>query len=99
MLEVQSYQAGMKQLFECGGRGAALLPHAAKARPARRRVDSARAQRFVCDHAPGERAVRVTDSSRLRVLHALLPFARSLGVYADDAQQANAWVVDFGEAG
>lgn len=100
MLEVQSYQAGMKQLFETPAvealRFFRTLP---KASTSKTPLWIARGPNgLFATTRPVSRAVRVTDSSRLRVLHALLPFARSLGVYADDAQQANAWVVDFGEA-
>jgi hypothetical protein len=42
--------------------------------------------------------VRVTETKRLRLLEPLLAQARSLAVYADDGDQASAWVVDFGDA-
>lgn len=100
MLEVQSYQAGMSRLFESPAVEALqffrTLP---KASTSRTPLWIARGPKgLFATTRPVGAAVRVTDSSRLRVLHALLPFARSLSVYADDAQQANAWVVDFGEA-
>ena len=100
MLEVQSYQAGMSQLFETPAvealRFFRTLP---KASTSKTPLWIARGPNgLFATTRPVGGAVRVTDSSRLRVLHALLPFARSLSVYADDAQQANAWVVDFGEA-
>jgi hypothetical protein len=44
---------------------------------------------------PHPQGVRVTDTSRLRVLEALLPKAQSLVVHADEAQQASAWVLGF----
>ncbi|APG02635.1 hypothetical protein BJI69_01075 [Luteibacter rhizovicinus DSM 16549] len=39
--------------------------------------------------------VRLTDSTRLRALEALIPFSEGLTVYADPANQASAWVLDF----
>ena len=44
------------------------------------------------------KGVRVTDTRRLRILQSLLPHAQTLAVYADDADQASAWVLDFGSA-
>ena len=100
MLEVQSYQAGMSQLFEVPAvealRFFRTLP---KASTSRTPLWIARGPGgLFATTRPVGSAVRVTDSSRLRVLHSLLPFASSLSVYADDSQQSNAWVVDFGEA-
>jgi SWIM zinc finger len=42
-----------------------------------------------------EDGVRLADSRRLRVLEALMPFSDGLTVYADPANQASAWVLDF----
>lgn len=42
--------------------------------------------------------VRFTDTTRLRLLQTLLPLSRTLHVHADAAQQASAWVLDFGPA-
>jgi hypothetical protein len=42
--------------------------------------------------------VRVTDATRLRVLHALLPKAKELLVYADLDGQFSAWVLNFAVA-
>jgi hypothetical protein len=100
MLEVQSYQAGMSRLFEVPAvealRFFRTLP---KASTSRTPLWIARGPGgLFATTRPVGSAVRVTDSSRLRVLHSLLPFASSLSVYADDSQQSNAWVVDFGEA-
>ena len=100
MLEVQSYQAGMSRQFETPAvealRFFRTLP---KASTSKTPLWIARGPNgLFATTRPVGGAVRVTDSSRLRVLHSLLPFARSLSVYADDSQQANAWVVDFGEA-
>jgi hypothetical protein len=100
MLEVQSYQAGMNRQFEVPAvealRFFRTLP---KASTSKTPLWIARGPNgMFATSRPVDNGVRVTDSSRLRVLHALLPFARSLSVFADDAQQASAWVVDFGEA-
>ena len=46
----------------------------------------------------GADAVRITGSTRLRVLQPLLPKARALRVYADAEQQSSAWVLDFGDS-
>lgn len=100
MLEVQSYQAGMKRQFDVPAvealRFFRTLP---KASTSKTPLWIARGPTgLFATTRPVDNGVRVTDSSRLRVLHALLPFARSLSVFADDAHQANAWVVDFGDA-
>lgn len=44
---------------------------------------------------PDTNGVRVADTSRLRVLESMLPKAHTLTIYADDAQQASSWVLDF----
>jgi SWIM zinc finger len=99
MLEVQSYQARMSLLFTTPAvealRFFRTLP---KASTSKTPLWIARGPSGLFATTRPVAGVRVTDSSRLRVLHALLPLAKSLSVYADDAQQANAWVVDFGDA-
>ena len=100
MLEVQSYQAGMSKRFEAPAiealRFLRTLPRASTSRTplwiARGRSGLFSTTRPVDD------GVRVTDSSRLRVLEMLLPQANALSVYSDDAHQASAWVLDFGMA-
>jgi hypothetical protein len=42
--------------------------------------------------------VRITDTTRLRVLESLLPKAREVIAYTDDAQQATSLVLDFSTA-
>ncbi|HEX5161353.1 MAG TPA: SWIM zinc finger family protein [Steroidobacteraceae bacterium] len=100
MLEVQSYQAGMERRFEMSAvealRFFRSLPKASTSRTPLW-ISRGPAGLFTTTR-PLDHGVRITDSSRLRVLHALLPLARSLSVYEDDAHQASAWVVDFGEA-
>ena len=48
--------------------------------------------------SPTSDGVRISDTSRLRVLEQLALKAKSVTVYADDAQQSCAWVLDFGAA-
>lgn len=100
MLEVQSYQAGMSKRLEAPAvealRFLRTLPRASTSRTplwiARGRSGLFSTARAVDD------AVRLTDSSRLRVLEMLLPQAQTLTLFEDDAHQANAWVLDFGVA-
>jgi hypothetical protein len=98
LLEVQSYQAGMQRRFEVAAvealRFFQTLP---KAPTGRTPLFIARGPGGL--HAttrPIDEGVRITDTSRLRLLHALLPGATTLSVFADDAQQASAWVLDYG---
>jgi len=100
MLEVQAYQAGMVRRFETTAvealRFFRTLP---KASTSRTPLWVARgAGGLYATTRPVDNGVRVTDSSRLRVLHALLPAAVTLSAFADEGQQANAWVLDFGSA-
>ena len=100
MLEVQSYQARMTRRLEAGAvealRFFRTLPKAS----------TSKTPLWIARGASGlysttrrvEGGVRLTDSTRLKVLHQLLPKANTLTVYADDDQQANAWVLDFGHA-
>ena len=100
MVEVQSCQAAMRRRFEVSApealRFLRTLPKASTSRTPLW-VAPGPAGLFTTTR-PSERGVRVTDTRRLRVLEALLPRARSLAVFADDAQQASAWVLDFGQA-
>ncbi|MET3177322.1 UNVERIFIED_ORG: hypothetical protein ABIC43_000461 [Variovorax guangxiensis] len=97
MVEVQSYLAGMRHRFELKGlealRFLRTLPKASTSRTPLWVVPSPKGP-FTTTR-PHPQGVRVTDTSRLRVLEALLPKARSLAVHADEAQQASAWVLDF----
>lgn len=100
MVEVQSYQANMRRRFGATAiealRFFRTLPKASTSRTplwvARGASGLQATTRQVGD------AVRVTDATRLRVLAALLPKANALEAHADDAQQASAWVLDFGDA-
>jgi hypothetical protein len=100
MVEVQACQAAMQRRFEVSGvealRFLRSLPKAS----------TSRTPLWIAPGASGlftttravDRGVRVSDARRLRVLQALLSGARSLTVYADDAQQSSAWVADFADA-
>lgn len=98
MLEVQSYQAAMRQRLELGGMEALrffrTLPKASTSKTPLWIVAGPSGLRTTTRPEPD--GVRVADTSRLRVLEPLLPKARSLRVHADEAQQASAWVLDFG---
>lgn len=98
MLEVQSYQAGMRKRLSVSGMDALRffrsLPKASTSRTPLWIVPGPGGLRTTT--RPEADGVRVTDTSRLRLLEMLLPKARSLAVFADDAQQASAWVLDFG---
>lgn len=100
MVEVQAYQASMQRRFTAGAvealRFLRALPRASTSRTplwvARGPGGLATSTR------PSVDAVRLTDVTRLRPLQVLLPRASSLQVFTDDAQQANAWMLDFGSA-
>jgi SWIM zinc finger len=100
MLEVQAYQAGMTRRFEVSAvdalRFLRSLPKASTSKTPLWIAQGPGGLFATTRPTPG--GIRVTDSTRLRVLHALLPEARTVTVYADEAQQANAWVLDFGAA-
>lgn len=98
MLEVQSYQASMRKRLEAGGLEALrffrTLPKASTSKTPLWVLAGTAGLRTTT--RPDPNGVRVADTTRLRVLEILLPKAHSLSVYADDAQQASAWVLDFG---
>lgn len=100
MVEVQSCQAAMQRRFELGAlealRFLRTLPKASTSRTPLWIGPGAGG--LFATTRPMDRGVRITDTRRLRVLQALLPQALTLAVHADDAQQASAWVVDFGSA-
>lgn len=100
MVEVQSCLAAMRRRFEVsaleGLRFMRTLPRASTSRTPLWIVPGPTGL-FATTRATAH-GVRVTDARRLRVLESLLPRARSLAVYADDAQQASGWVLDFGDA-
>jgi len=97
MLEVQSYQSDMRQRFQASGPQALRLLHGLP------RASTSRTPLWVTPGPFGlrtstrsdEQGVRLTEAARLRVLERLAPLAQSLSVYADDAQQASAWVLEF----
>ena len=97
MVEVQSYLAGMRRRFEAKGfealRFLRTLPRASTHRTPLWVVPSATGLHTTTRAHP--QGVRVTDTSRLRVLEPLLAKAATLTVHADEAQQSSAWVLDF----
>ena len=98
MLEVQSYQASMRKRIDAGGLEALrffrTLPKASTSKTPLWVLAGPGGLRTTA--RPDANGVRVADTSRQRVLELLLPKAKALAVYADDAQQASAWVLDFG---
>lgn len=100
MVEVQSCQAAMRPRFEIGALEALrffrTLPKASTHRTPLWLMRGP-AGLFTTTRQSDD-GVRATDTSRLRVLQALLPRAQRLTVFADDAQQSSAWVLDFGSA-
>lgn len=100
MVEVQSYLAGMTRRFEVSGidalRFLRALPQGGVSRTPLWIVPNVSG--LYSTTIPTDSGVRVKDTSRLRVLQMLLPHCRTLSAFADDAQQANAWVLDFGFA-
>jgi hypothetical protein len=100
MVEVQSHQADMKRRFEVSGVDALrLLRSLPKSRTSRLALWIARGPSgLYSTTTPVDHGVRVMDTTRLRVLETLLPHCENLSAYADDAQQASAWVLDFGVA-
>jgi hypothetical protein len=100
MVEVQSYQAGMRQRIEMSGIEALrLFRTLPKSSTSRTPLWLSRGTAGLhCTSLPVETGVRITDTTRLRALQPLLPRAKSLTIFADDAQQASAWVLDLGSA-
>lgn len=99
MLEVQSYQAGMSKRLEASAVEALrFLRTLPKASTSKTPLWVARGAAGLFATTRGEQGVRITDATRLRVIEGLLPKARTLTVFADDAQQASAWALDFGSA-
>lgn len=97
MLEVQSYQASMTRRFEVSSHEALrffrALPKSSTSRTPLWVTAGPFGLRMTTREDAG--AIRLVDTSRLRLLEALLPKARSLAIYADDGQQASAWVLQF----
>lgn len=100
LVEVQACQAAMRPRFTLTGLEALRLMRTLP------RASTARTPLWLAPGAAGlhtttrpvDGGVRFTDTTRLRVLQGLLAGADSLAVHADDAQQASAWVLDFGSA-
>lgn len=97
MLEVQSYQAGMRKIVEVNGpealRFLRSLPKASTSKTPLWISHGPFGLRTTTREVPG--SVRLVDSTRLRVLESLLPRAQSMSIFADEAQQASAWVLQF----
>ncbi|MBN1664084.1 MAG: SWIM zinc finger family protein [Deltaproteobacteria bacterium] len=97
MLEVQSYQASMRKMIEVSGLEALrffrLLPKTSTSKtplwvtvgPFGLRTST----------RPDSQGVRFVETNRLRLLEPLLPKVQSLSIYADERQQASAWVLNF----
>jgi hypothetical protein len=100
LVEVQSYLSTMRRRFEVTGvqalRLLRTLPKASTSRTPQWLVHGGGGLHTTSQ--PAIAGVRISDTSRLRVLQALMPRARSLAIWADDAQQSSAWVLDFGSA-
>jgi hypothetical protein len=100
MVEVQSCQAAMSRRFEVSAleamRFMRTLPKSSTSRTPLW-ITPGPAGLFTTTRASAQ-GVRVTDARRLRLLEGLLSRAASVAVYADDAQLASAWVLDFGSA-
>lgn len=100
MLEVQSCMGAMRRRLEVDGlqaqRFVRSLPKASTSRTPL--WVSLGAAGLAASTRPSAQAVRVSETARLRLLQPLMARARRLAVYADDADQASAWVLDFGSA-
>ena len=100
MVEVQSYQASMRKRLQVTGHEALRffrsLPKAATSRTPLWVVAGPFGPRTTTREEA--HAVRLVDTSRLRVLESLLPRALSMSVYADVANQASAWILEFAGA-
>jgi hypothetical protein len=97
MVEVQAYQASMQKKFEVSGiealRFFRALPKTSTSKTPLWAIGGASGLRLTSQRQ--DAGVRVTDTTRLRVLESLLPKAKSLAVYADEAHQSSAWVLGF----
>lgn len=97
MLEVQSYQASMRKCVEVGGyealRFIRSLPKTSTSKTPLWVVAGPFGLRMTTREEPG--AIRLVDTTRLRVLEVLLPKAQSLAIYSDDEQQASAWALQL----
>lgn len=100
MLEVQAYQASMSRRFEVDAVVAQrFMRGLPKSTTSRTPLWVARGPTGLLSTTQSiAGGVRVADARRLRILQPLLPHAKSLSVYADEGDQASAWVLDFGAA-
>lgn len=103
LLEVQAYQARMRPRLEVNGLQALRffrsLPKASTSRtPLWIAAGPQVPQSLSLGATPRPEAVRCADVQRLRLLEPLLARAQTLRLYADEAQQASAWELDFGSA-
>lgn len=100
MLEVQSYQAAMHRVWATSGLDALrffrTLPKASTSRTPMWIARGPGGMYATTREVQG--GVRITDTTRLRVLESLLPKAREVIAYTDDAQQATSMVLDFSTA-
>lgn len=98
MVAVQAYQATMQKVLEVAPvpalRFLRSLPKTSTSKTPLWVVEGPQGLRTTAQSDAA--GVRFTDSSRLRVLENLLPYARSMTVYADVLGQASAWCVNFG---
>lgn len=97
MVEVQSYQASMSKRIEVSGHEALRfvrgLPKASTSKTPLWVVYGPFGLRTTTREEPC--AVRLVETARLRLVESLLPRVQSLAIYADDAQQASAWILTF----
>jgi hypothetical protein len=95
MLEVQAYQAAQRLRYQMSGIEALRflrgLPRQANSRTPLWLQPGLRTTA-----QPEADSVRISDTSRLRVLEQLVPRAQSVTVGSDDAQQSCVWMLDFG---
>lgn len=100
MVEVQAYQSGMNKCFAVPATEALrffrTLPKASTSRTPLWIAKGPGGLYATTREVDG--GVRITDATRLRVLHGLLPKAKELVVYADAAGQSSAWVLNFSVA-
>lgn len=97
MLEVQSFQSAMTPRLE------APAVEALRFLRSLPRASTSRTPLWIARNAAGlftttravDSGVRLTDTTRLRVLESLLPHAQRLTIHTDPAHQASAWVVHF----
>lgn len=97
MVEVQSYQAGMREILSFSGIEALQwFRHLPKGNTHHTPLWlSQRAGRLLSSTRASTDSVRVSDARRLGVLESLLPLTQRVRVFADVHQQASAWVLEL----